>query len=211
MTIKNWHRMILWVAALYLAGCQQGPMSLKEFVQYTRNPDNGLMKQVETAEFRYELQYQPPSLVAYQLVKDAGATDPAAYRKAIQDASRFCNFQLVVRNNGNEALDKMLETRAGSKDSMANWQKQLYYDIQNRFSLYMDQDTIPCTFYYTQPMGKIENAYNIMLAFEYPLNQPPAIPDKQLVFVFDDPLFSRQRLEFPFTFQQLSSLPELIF
>ena len=211
MYINFFCRTLLWLELVCLMGCDASRLRIKDFVQYVRNPENGLVQRAESAGFRYELQYEPPALAAFRQANQAGQPDPDLYRQAFQDASQFYNFQLVVRNKSAEALDKLLEEQAGSKEAFSSWQNELFFKIQNRFRLAVGPDTLPCTFYYTQPMGKIENAYNILLAFEAPVARPVPGENRQLVVLYDDHLFSRQRLAFPFSLQQMHSLPELIF
>lgn len=177
-------------------------MKREEYAKYIKSEQSGMFVTYSTDSFKYSLQYQPPELLAIesnmQSSKDSFDRDVTLYKST-------ANFVLAISRDGWN--QKMLVDSVGSgiKDSLNTF---LSYKLQNDFRLICNSDTLPCSLYLFENNGGIKNELTFSIGFNLNHDQ---IANHDLVLIYNDELYSRQRVEFKIKSSDLKSLPEIIF
>jgi hypothetical protein len=202
----RFQRLIPVLALSVWAQCKPEELSPAAYVKYVRNPDNGFTVQLASSTLTFDAFYQPPAYVALTQL-GLGVSDSENRKQAVEHNAAFYQFELRMSSSSRESIDEVLARIAG--DSAVSKRETMLYRLQNKFSLTVGSDSIPCAFFLAQPTGQLDNAYRFMLAFEPNRPRQEKKTEEQLVLIYQDDLWSKQKLRFVFDTKKLNELPAL--
>lgn len=183
-------------------GCKPDTLRPDELLSFIRDPRHGLVQISETGNWQLQFQYKPPAAVA--LISLEGSKHAADFERELQNSTGFWDFELIMRPSVSHSIEAILPHSADSLETTSN---HLAFGMQNNISLWVNGDSIPCTFYHLQPIGKVDNAFHVLLSFE----RPQSISDwrQDLLIVLDEPLFGTHPNRFHWSKNDLYELPKL--
>lgn len=198
----------LGLACLWIA-CSPDQLSPADYLRYVKDQDNGFIKrQDHLAGMFLEAFYQPPEFVSLLAWRRKEIQQEALHAE-IEKNSNFYHFFFTIGSNDERPIDEILrKTDIGTKSFDAKRQ-QMLYQTQPSFSIFLEGDSIPCTFCHAQLSGKIDNAYHFIIAFEPDAATHMRHRNKNLTLVYNDSIWFQKRFEFNFDINKISQSPKL--
>jgi|SRR3989339_341374 len=201
-----------WLGLILIWACQacsEGNLTPKEYVNYVKDPKNGLVKRCTTDAGVYmEAFYQPPVYTALLQLKNTILTDKALSEQ-INKNSGFHHILFSIGSAGSQPINETLMTLSENKMPLSEKNHHIQYNAQSSFYLLSNRDSIPCTFYHVQSTGSIDNQYHMILAFENGGSHLDKNLDDHLTLVFDDTFWFDQKFAFEFDQNKLQQSPKL--
>lgn len=201
------HTICIFLLCIF-GGCKPDSLEPADYVRYIRDVDNGFIERQDQPGLFLEAFYQPAEYVALMEVSQENLDD-TLFKASIAGNSTFYRFILSIGSVSSMPIDEALQ-KVNSSDVPFDTRKQrMLYQLQNRFCLLAGGDSLPCVFYHAQPSGKINNAYQFILAFESDSSTIVSDRNKDLKLVYLDSLWCNKRFEFVFDRNKINQSPRL--
>lgn len=169
------------------------------YVKWVENPENGLKINLDTAGFRFTLQFKPVEYLALREMKKTKVSGNEL-TQAVDSMGdlQYFTFQLGM-TDGSDILKSNIESTSDFSENI----EYLSFGIQQDIKLIEAGDTLPCVLNLYERNYGIGPLANIVLAF--PNSQTRA--DK--VFWFDDHRFGAGKVEITIKKEDLDKIPTL--
>ena len=183
-------------------GCDKA-LEVKEYVQFIKNPDNGLKKQKKVGAIIADLQFKPvPFIIANELRKHNINATEFNFRKKELQGLQYYNLQLGV----DPSLNKNITTY--NSNSLEDQQERLYYlsyQLKNDIRLIQGTDTLAPILYHFERTYDISNHRTFVLAFEE--KEYSSILDKTLII--HSPILGTGPFKLKIKASDLQNIPNL--
>lgn len=195
---------------LLFFACEREDLRPADYMAFSRDPQNGFVKQQQLADIRLKAFYQNPTYFALTQLSPTHISD-SLLSAEIERNKYFYHFEFSIGSNSAALIDDVLKTRAGMRKepSYESLKQKMLYSMGQYFSLHVHGDSIPCTFFLAQPNGKIDNAYHFLLAFETEIPIGENQHDPGMILCFRDSIWANQKFTFDFDNTALNQSPRL--
>lgn len=210
--MQNSRLITIWLmACMYMVGgCKPDGLSPADYVQYVKNPVNGLITRQEHSGIMMEAFYQPPEYVALMQIPPA-EIDDSLFRAETESNKPFYHLLFSIGSASAVPIDELLSKKGDADMPFETRKQQMMYQMQNAFLLIIGQDSLPCTFYHTQLSGKLNNAYDFILVFEADSTSVGQPLNDNIALAYRDSIWLQQRFNFLFDKNNINRLPEIKF
>ena len=198
----------LYICIGMTAGCKPDSLSPADYVQYIRKPDNGLIARQAYSGLTMEAFYQPPEYAALMQIPPAEMND-SLFRAEAESNKSFYRILFSIGSTSPAPIDEVLSQKLGANVLFEASKQRMLYQLQNAFTLFLGQDSLPCVFYHAQLSGKLSNTYDFILAFEADSASARQPLNKNIVLVYRDSIWLQQRFDFVFEKNNINQLPEI--
>lgn len=206
----------LWVLSvltlLVLSRCMPESYSPKPYSEYLKNVENGLTNRIVSGPLAYELTYIPAPLLAYQKLA-AGDIKEEVYEQEVSTTSEFAHFELVIKSaKPDETITNALKRISGDdKEKEEAVNNFIAYGMESHLSLESPSDSLIPAFCQYIPTGAVNNARNIMIAFEKNTSIAALNTDGEFTINIAPGLINPEMLRFTFKENDIKQLPKLSF
>lgn len=172
--MKKYGYISLLIIVFVACGSAPDQLGKSEYLQWVKNPDNGLVKTKSIGDYSLELQYRPHELIA--LTEDQSLDQVKLNERCSQlSSSQYFNLKL----KSNDPLVKVMDI--GNRSEQDYFLKVDYFSnqIQHDLKLIDGQDTLNCMFSVFERTYDLAPHITFALAFE---NAALSKGDKTLYF-----------------------------
>ena len=148
------------LAFVGLGGCQR---DAKHYVQWVRNPKNGLVVKAEKGGVVFTLQYKPLDYLA--LMETNGAKMSEADFNGVKDRYRgmeYYNLNISTVDKKKDVLNEGIGN-PGDYFQRANY---ISFELQRDLGMVVGKDTFPCKLYHFERTYNATEYRTFVLAFE---------------------------------------------
>jgi hypothetical protein len=138
-----------------------GKLDRSEFIEWIRDPKNGLHVQKQSGDYWLDVQYQPAS---YMVLQRNAAIGKEEFAKEIEKNE---NLQYYLLKIG--VLHQNIDFLSYQVQSLAEKQQKLYYysySFQNDIQLEDAGELLPCVLYHFERSSAVKGSRTFVLAFE---------------------------------------------
>ncbi len=182
MIIKTYSVLFLVVITLGIMSCkEQTPLLPSDYVQWVKDPDNGLVQIKTIKELEFSAQYKPLAFVVAQEERTNTLAKTILEKRKKELGKDYLYYNFRIKNTAGS-----LSPVGSGAYSDQHYQNRLAYftfDMQNDVYLLHGQDTFPCTLF------QFVRSYDIAPYVEFALGfkkEENTIIDQDLTFVFED-------------------------
>ena len=207
--IKLKQGLLFFAVMLLLAACDQsGPTKIAAIPTYINNAENGLIQEVIKGEIKYSVQYLP---IAFQGLKELGfnLTDTLRFKKIISEIEG--HHYLLLNINPTQSR-RSLAAIYTQKEQNKTWEQvvfELNFHLQKQLILWIGQEAKACQLYHSFPGITLADGLQFMMLFQDKgalLNQSFS---EDILFEFEDPYFSNEKITVTFSKLALNKIPKL--
>jgi hypothetical protein len=191
-----------------MMGCTPDSLKAPDYIQWVRDPSNGLVVEKQVGDFVYQLAYKPLDYVLY--------IDDSAQFRAKANIQQYIGQQYFTLRISHTKYPHEL-IRLGLTDSQVYGQRIAYCTtlIQDDIALEEGSAVIPCQ------LAHFERTYNLSNQIVFSLAFPKHIAEKKAdsleskyrytdkTIIFDDNLFGNGRIMLTIAGNSLRNLPNL--
>lgn len=173
------------------------------YVEWVRNPVNGLVKTKIIDDLEYKVQYKPVSyIISLEEGTDAMTDSLLGLKSEELEGNYYFDLTISLKDAQRELLKAGIES-AADYDRRVDY---LAFKMQNDIQLVDGKDTLPCVMYHFERAFDVSPACSILLGFE---KRPVNLGESKTLLVYDR-IFNKGLLKFTFKHNRLQTLPKLI-
>lgn len=154
---------IVWGLIILIVGACSGELAPKEYIEWIRNPENGLHKQKQVGDFMFDVQYKPQAYLLLQQ-KQGQIPKKAQFDQEMHELANTASFELKLGAvDGKTDLLRYKTTNQAEYD-----QKVYYYSFKFQESIYLEQgdQKFPCAAYHFERAYNLKNNRSFILGFD---------------------------------------------
>ncbi len=177
-------------------------LSPANYVNWVKDPKNGLQKEKEINDLIFSLLYQPAEYVISEDRKKENIS--AEELKTELDAHselEYYNLKIGAKNYNGELLKYDLNNGHEYKDRVEYYAFKFEKDIM----LIAGNDTLPCSIFHFERTFDVAPYSSFLLGFKIPSKDK----NKDRSIVIDDKIFNKGTVKFFFSEKRIGTLPKL--
>ena len=196
---KNLTVLIVFILGLF--ACKPKEYSPSEYVQWIKNPTNGLLLSKEVGDYAIRLQYKPHEYLA--LLDSKGETLSDADFETLShsyEGMDYYNLGISLRDKSKDIL------KEGIQSPNDYFQRVNYFSFKvgGNITAISGTDTLPCKLCHFERNYGLSPDCNLSIGFERQLD-----PNKPLRIIYDDEILGIGKVEFNISNTALTKLPTL--
>lgn len=196
MKIKYY--IIFFWSSMMLLSCTQKELSVKDYLAWVNNPENGLKVSKEIKDYKIELFYKPAEYIAINEQKTT-EIDTALFFQRIKEIKDFQYYTLKIESlKGTE----MMRTNIASEHEYS--QRLQYFSdlVQYDLSLEENNDTLSCQLFHFERNYGVAPYNNIVLGF------PKPTQENAKTLVFNDQILGIGKIKLKI--ENIDNIPNII-
>lgn len=194
--MNNFYNYISLVLLAITTSCSKNSLPEDEYMNWVKNPENGLSVSQNSEEFVFTTFYEPED---YLLLKNSKKLSD----ESLQD--ELSSTQYYVLKIESKSGTDVLKTGIFSEEEYYNRIFYLSDYILKDLTLVYETDTLPCLFaHYERNYGLAPYA-KVTFGFE----RKKELANKSRKIVFEDPVFKGGTLKFNYPTSVFNSIPKL--
>lgn len=198
MSKTKYYILIFW-SSLMLLSCTQKEVSVSAYLNWVKNPKNGLIVNKEFENYNISLFYKPVEYIAITEQKTT-KIDTAIYFNRIKELNEFQYYTLKIESlTGEEVLSTKITTEQEYFDRLYYFTDALEYDLM----LEENKDTLSCQLCHFERNYGVAPYNNINLGFTSTKIQT----DKTLVF--NDQVLGLGKIKFKIEKKNIDNIPNI--
>ena len=185
---------------MMLLSCTQKELSVKDYLAWVNNPENGLKVSKEIKEYKIELFYKPVEYIAINEQKTT-EIDTALFFQRIKEIKDFQYYTLKIESlKGTE----MMRTNIASEHEYS--QRLQYFSdlVQYDLSLEENNDTLSCQLFHFERNYGVAPYNNIVLGF------PKPTQENAKTLVFNDQMLGIGKIKLKIEKEKIDNIPNII-
>ena len=179
------------------------PMHTDNYINWVRNPQNGLVKIKTIDDLKFIVQYKPYEYIVC-LEERSDRVPGTIMRNKVKELEGMQYFDLKILLKKNEG--ELLKSGINSPEDYDKRVKYFAFGMQNDIQLVDGNDTLPCAMYHFERSYDATPVCTLLLGFKKD-NSNAAKPKTLLVY---DRTFNKGLLKFTFKENRLHTLPKLL-
>ena len=197
-------RFFIGILIAFSFGCNQpNALTISEYIAFTQDENNGLIKKQKIGGFIFTAQLLPKTLIA--LGEQQNALNNFDYEKYTNDMSNQDGVvQIKIKMESDVSNIPFLKRNSSSQKEYQNRINHLNQKINNDLKLYHGQDTLSCKYTVYERMYNMTNYNTILSVFE---NIEPA--QKDLKLEINGRFLNLGLLNFTFSGNDIKRIPRL--
>jgi hypothetical protein len=178
-------------------------MPVDNYMQWVRDPQNGLIKTKTIDELQFKVQYKPYEYIVCMEERNDKIADTLMKRKLKElEGMQYYDLKILLKNNEGELLKSGL-TSAEEYDSRV---KYFSFGMQQDIQLVDGTDTLPCVMYHFERAYDATPVCTVLLGFDW----KDSNAGKAKTLLVYDKTFNKGLLKFTFKENRLQTLPKLL-
>lgn len=190
-------KLIYTIVLIICWGCNH--YTPKEYVQYITNVTNGMHSKVIRHTIHYNIQYLPKEYKS--LLKGSESDINSAY-----DFHEGINFNLKIVDSSYSRTNNIEQQNVmNSKDNY----NLIHFWFEPMVYLVLNKDTLGCRLSHLEPVGINNPVYNFSLIFDQSESYLNNHRKDSIYFVFEDVVWSKEKIVSSFLVNDLLDTPTL--
>jgi len=178
-------------------------MTADNYINWVRNPQNGLVKAKTIDDLKFTVQYKPYEYIVYLEERTDKVADTLLKRKVKElEGMQYYDLKILLKNSQQELLKSGLSTREEYEKRVNYFSFHMQQDIQ----LVDGNDTLPCALYHFERAYDVTPVCTLLLGFRK--SESNAMKPKTLLVY--ERTFNKGLLKFTFKEKRLQTLPKLL-
>lgn len=185
---------------MMLFSCTQKELSVKDYLAWVNNPENGLKVSKEIKDYKIELFYKPAEYIAINEQKTT-EIDTTLFFQRIKEIKDFQYYTLKIESlKGTE----MMRTNISSEHEYS--QRLQYFSdlVQYDLSLEENNDTLSCQLFHFERNYGVAPYNNIVLGF------PKPTQENAKTLVFNDQMLGIGKIKLKIEKENIDNIPNII-
>lgn len=198
--MKTKYYIIFFFGSMMLFSCTQKELSVKDYLAWVNNPENGLKVSKEIKDYKIELFYKPAEYIAINEQKTT-EIDTALFYQRIKEIKDFQYYTLKIESlKGTE----MMRTNISSEHEYS--QRLQYFSdlVQYDLSLEENNDTLSCQLFHFERNYGVAPYNNIVLGF------PKPTQENAKTLVFNDQILGIGKIKLKIEKENIDNIPNII-
>lgn len=198
--MKTKYYIIFFFGSMMLFSCAQKELSVKDYLAWVNNPENGLKVSKEIKDYKIELFYKPAEYIAINEQKTT-EIDTALFYQRIKEIKDFQYYTLKIESlKGTE----MMRTNIASEHEYS--QRLQYFSdlVQYDLSLEENNDTLTCQLFHFERNYGVAPYNNIVLGF------PKPTQENAKTLVFNDQMLGIGKIKLKIEKENIDNIPNII-
>lgn len=191
---------IFFFGSMMLFSCAQKELSVKDYLAWVNNPENGLKVSKEIKEYKIELFYKPAEYIAINEQKTT-EIDTALFFQRIKEIKDFQYYTLKIESlKGTE----MMRTNIASEHEYS--QRLQYFSDLVQYDLLLEEnnDTLTCQLFHFERNYGVAPYNNIVLGF------PKPTQENAKTLVFNDQMLGIGKIKLKIEKDNIDNIPNII-
>ncbi len=177
-------------------------LPVADYLEWVRNPENGLRKEKEIDELGFQLQYKPYEYIICLEERVNEIPDTLLQKKLAElEGVQYYDLKISLK----EGEGEILKFNISSADQYNKRVKYFAFEMQNDIQLVEGNDTLPCLLYHFERTYDVAPSCTILLGFNYDKTKA----GKQKTLLVYDRTFNKGLLKFTFKENKFLNLPKL--
>ncbi len=194
------HNILLFILFALFTACS-GSLSSEKYIRYLEDGKNGMRITRTINDVSFTAQYKPLDLLLARKMRSGGGetADAARYKSTADSLLRF-DFYIVTADGAEHPYRYNVANTAAYTD------RKFYYEfggVASAFYIEGPQGKIYPFSCRAEQNGTLTNTLVLECMFDLPL------PEKELIFCFEDRIFGKGIVKFRFDTEQIRNLPTL--
>jgi len=198
--MKTKYYIIFFFGSMMLFSCTQKELSVKDYLAWVNNPENGLKVSKEIKDYKIELFYKPAEYIAINEQKTT-EIDTTLFYQRIKEIKDFQYYTLKIESlKGTE----MMRTNIASEHEYS--QRLQYFSdlVQYDLSLEENNDTLTCQLFHFERNYGVAPYNNIVLGF------PKPTQESTKTLVFNDQILGIGKIKLKIEKENIDNIPNII-
>lgn len=198
--MKTKYYIIFFFGSMMLFSCTQKELSVKDYLAWVNNPENGLKVSKEIKDYKIELFYKPAEYVAINEQKTT-EIDTALFYQRIREIKDFQYYTLKIESlKGTE----MMRTNIASEHEYS--QRLQYFSDLVQYDLVLEEnnDTLTCQLFHFERNYGVAPYNNIVLGF------PKPTQENAKTLVFNDQILGIGKIKLKIEKENIDNIPNII-
>lgn len=195
------HTVFLLLIAGLFTTCQKNVVSLENYVEWIKNPANGLNKTKQVNDIKFNLQYKPAEYLV--LLENKGDIDLDQIKKEISGFEGFHYFTFTIKKD--DWNQELLKYNIQSQDEYMARVNYFAFEAQKDLMLVEGRDTSACTIFHFERNYGIAPDLRLLLGFKD--KSPTVLNDFKLIFY--DRVFQAGIIKINIDQNSLQSIPKI--
>lgn len=187
-----------------LLSCSSSSLAPEAYVNFIKNPDNGLHQVKDAGKVKFDVQFKPLQYVC--LLQNNSNTISGRQLKTLEEEFAglvYFNFSILGSSTGDP-----LQSQAQDSTEYKGLVNYLSFSASKDFWVLHGPDTLKCVLYHYERNYGLASRNDVVLAFQ-PLGSEKDSNIDSMQFCFNDKIFHTGTHSFNFSAQTLLSIPEL--
>jgi len=177
-------------------------LSPANYVNWVKDPKNGLQKEKQIKDLIFSLLYQPAEYVICQdRKKESISSEELKKELDAHSELEYYNLKIGAKDYNGELLKYDLESGHDYKERVEYYAFKFEKDIK----MVVGIDTVPCSIFHFERTFDVAPYSSFLLGFKIPLKNK----GKDRTIVIDDKIFNKGTVKFLFSEKRISTLPKL--
>jgi len=199
------YRLLFVIGLLILISCHEETiLSPAKYVEWVKDPSNGLLQSKAINEFEFTAQYKPLNFIVAQEERTNDLSDTILSSRKKELGIDYLYYNFRIKNKEGE-----LSPVGSGAHSEQEYQRRLGYftfDMQQDLYLLHGQDTFPCTMFQFVRNYDIAPYVEFALGFKKQIN---TTLNQDITFVFEDRILGIGTTKLLFTQSIFENIPKI--
>lgn len=198
--MKTKYYILFFLCSTMLFSCTQKELSVKDYLAWVNNPENGLKVSKEIKDYKIELFYKPAEYIAINEQKTT-EIDTALFYQRIKEIKDFQYYTLKIESlKGTE----MMRTNISSEHEYS--QRLQYFSDLVQYDLLLEEnnDTLTCQLFHFERNYGVAPYNNIVLGF------PKPTQENAKTLVFNDQILGIGKIKLKIEKENIDNIPNII-
>lgn len=202
MKYSSW---LFGVLIIVVSSCGEPPTLLpSNYVQWVKNPENGLRQSKIIKELEFTAQYKPLDFIVAQEERTNTLSKELLQHRKKELGKDYLYYNFRIKNTKGQ-----LSPVGSGAYSEGQYQRRLAYftfDMQRDLHLLHGQDTLPCTLF------QFVRSYDVAPYVEFALGfkkETQTVLNQDITFVFEDPLLGIGTVKLLFDASNFKNIPTI--
>lgn len=182
--------------------CESDSVNSDNYKLYCNNEENGLIQKRTFENIIYSLKYEPIELKVINELKAEKKTWSTNNFNTLKSKYNGLLYFVFKIENSN-SVKSPIKTLAKSEEELAKINQYCQSKLLNDFYLESGDIKIPAVLFHIEDDYNLTNYTLISLAFEN------KIPEKDIVFVYNDPFFNNGLIKFHISKESIKDIPNI--
>lgn len=182
-----------------LTACKPGTLPPAQYVQYVRDPANGLRQERTLGDYHLDLQYEP---IDYAALVRLG-TD-ATSETLVEERTQLAGLEYFQLRLGSTEGTEFLRTGIKAMDEYHGRLEYYTSQVQHDIILVTGTDTLPCVLHHFERTYRVSPHATLMLGFE-----STEADGLDLTLIYDDRALGLGTVKFTISGSSIGRLPQL--
>jgi hypothetical protein len=191
---------ILILSTLFLGACKS-ELTPKAYVEWIRQPSNGLVTEKQVGDYKFSLQYKPIEYMALQESKgdNLGKGDFEKVKKTY-DGVEYYDLKISVKGSDKDML------MHGVQNTNEYFTRAHYmsFQMQKQLSMIAGKDTLPCTIFHFERNYNASPDSHCSLGFDVPKEN-----EANRKIIYNDEILGLNQVEIELNGKSFSKIPQL--